>query len=250
MNSKLLEVREVHRGYPMGREMVHVLRGVSLTVAPGDFVVITGSSGSGKSTFLHILGALDVPDRGSVLFNGADLFRLAEQERRNYRNKKVGFVFQFYHLLPELTVLENVMLPHLIGNSWSSWWPVRREARRQAEALVERVGLSSRIMHRPRELSGGERQRVAIARALISKPTLLLADEPTGNLDEKIGSEVLQLLDELHQSGQTIIMVTHDPKVASHAHRCMHLGQGVLQKTAEPSGPGNAAQLEAREVVS
>ena len=250
MSDALVTATGVHKSYRMGHATVRVLRGVSLRVHAGEFLVIMGASGSGKSTLLHILGALDAPDEGAVIFDGADLFRLSDRDRRFYRNTQVGFVFQFYHLLPELTVLENVLLPRMVQHTAGSWWSGRRRARGEAAELVERVGLADRARHRPRELSGGERQRVAIARALISQPTLLLADEPTGNLDEVIGGEVLRLLSELHQAGQTIIMVTHDPKVASHAHRRMHLGGGVLRETVESSGPGSAVRAAPREVVS
>jgi ABC-type lipoprotein export system ATPase subunit len=214
-------------------------------VAQGEFLVVMGSSGSGKSTLLHVLGALDYPDQGSVQFRGADLFTAAPAMRREYRNQHIGFVFQFYHLLPELTVAENVAVPRYVGTSLWRWSGARRSALREASALLERVGLSERIKHRPNELSGGERQRVAIARALINRPALLLADEPTGNLDEATGAGILKLLAEFSQAGQTIIMVTHDAKVASRAHRRVQLSEGVIKETtgaeAGRSAPGLAA---------
>jgi ABC-type lipoprotein export system ATPase subunit len=233
----------------MGRAEVKVLRGASLAARRGEFLVIVGASGSGKSTLLHILGALDVPDRGIVEFNGEDLFRQPVSRRETYRNREVGFIFQFYHLLPEFTVLENVLLPQLITHSGWGWLLARRQARREAAEILERVGLGHRSKHRPNELSGGERQRVAVARALLNHPSVLLADEPTGNLDERISEEILDLLGELNRAGQTIVMVTHDPKVASRAHRRILLQEGVLREVGGPGGRSSSAQLATREVV-
>lgn len=233
MSNTLLHAYNLHKAYIMGRESLHVLRGASLTVSRGEFVAITGSSGSGKSTLLHLLGALDVPDRGSVQFQGQDLFASSKQSRRRYRNEEVGFVFQFYHLFPECNILENVMLPRMVAHSFWKWFSVRREVRREAEALIDRLGLSERIKHRPNQLSGGERQRVAIARALINHPSVLLADEPTGNLDAVIGRDILSLLIDLNRDGQTIIMVTHNAEIASMADRNLHLHKGVLTDASE-----------------
>ncbi len=229
----MLHAQGINKSYTMGSSEVRVLRGASLQAQEGEFLVIVGASGSGKSTLLHILGALDIPDRGTVKFEGQDLFQQSNGFRERYRNERVGFVFQFYHLLPELSVLENVVLPRLITHSGLAWWGARREARRDAEEMLERVGLQHRVRHRPRELSGGERQRVAVARALLNRPSLLLADEPTGNLDEKIGGDLLDLLVELNRDGQTIVMVTHDPKVASRAHRRVTLTAGVLRNVLD-----------------
>lgn len=233
MSNLLLEARAIHKSYKMGHEDLRVLRGASLKVDRGEFLAIMGASGSGKSTLLHILGALDTPDRGSVHYGGEDVFNRSSAWRRRYSNRDVGFIFQFYHLLPELNVLENVLMARMITHSGWSWWGRRRAARRDAQALLERVGLAERLRHRPRELSGGERQRVAIARALVNEPALLLADEPTGNLDEKIGGGILNLLFELNESGQAIVMVTHDPRVASRAHRRVHLTDGVIREAAK-----------------
>lgn len=240
----MLRAQGLHKSYIMGRSRLRVLRGASLHADKGEYLIITGSSGSGKSTLLHLLGALDAPDRGTVEFNGRSLFDLSDRERRAYRNREIGFVFQFYHLLPECTVVENVLMPRLVTHSYWGWRSARRQARRDAEEILERVGLTDRAKHRPSQLSGGERQRVAIARALISRPALLLADEPTGNLDEEIGKEILSLLTELNEAGQTIIMVTHDPKVASHAHRCVRLSEGVVREA--PSGVGRPAPARPR----
>ncbi len=224
----ILRARSVAKSYKMGRSLLQVLRGASLDVGRGEFVAVMGPSGSGKSTLMHILGALDLPDAGSVTLDGRDLFELRARERERVRNRDIGFVFQFYHLLPELTVLENILAPSMVGLSLVSWYKARRRIRRDAEELLEKMKLDSRASHRPRELSGGESQRVAIARALVNTPKLLLADEPTGNLDEKTGREILDLLVELNQAGQTVVMVTHDAGVASLAHRCVHLKEGKL----------------------
>ncbi|MEK6674731.1 MAG: ABC transporter ATP-binding protein [Planctomycetota bacterium] len=232
----ILHAQNIQKSYIMGAEPVRVLRGTSLEVKEGEFLVITGSSGCGKSTLLHILGALDTPDRGSVEFKGRSLFDLRDSERRLYRNRDVGFVFQFYHLLPELNVLENVMLPHFLQHPWWRWRFHKRKSVKDAEKIVERVGLAHRTRHRPNQLSGGERQRAAIARALITQPSLLLADEPTGNLDESIGTDILGLLAELNSAGQTIVMVTHDTRVASYAHRRVHLGDGVIREATGALG--------------
>ena len=228
--SVLLRARGLHKSYRMGKADVSVLRGADLHADRGEFLVVSGASGSGKSTLLHLLGALDAPDRGTVEFEGASLFDQPAQVRRNYRNVKIGFVFQFYHLLPELNVLENVMMPRLVTHSVWHWVSARRMARRDAEEMLDQVGLAHRAKHRPSELSGGERQRVAIARALVNRPVLLLADEPTGNLDQKIGEELLRLLRRLNQAGQSIVMVTHDEKIASQAHRRVRLIDGVVRE--------------------
>lgn len=236
MSEFMLRGRGLHKSYVMGRTEVKVLRGASLAAKAGEFLVIMGASGCGKSTLLHLLGALDVPDRGTVEFQGNDVFAQSAGRRASYRNRIIGFVFQFYHLLPELNVLENVMVARLVTHSAWDWWRARRAARRDAEELLERVGLADRAKHRPRELSGGERQRVAIARALINRPALLLADEPTGNLDEVIGGGILQSLVDLNEAGQTIIMVTHDANVASRAHRRLLLTEGVIKEANRRGG--------------
>ena len=232
MSDVILQAGGVHKTYQLGRVQLPVLRGVSLSIARGEFVAIMGSSGSGKSTLLHILGALDVPDRGTVRFEGQDLFAGPASRRDGLRNATFGFVFQFYHLLPELNVLENVLLPAMVGSSIGRWLTVRRDFRSYAEEVINQVGLSERIQHRPSELSGGERQRVAIARALVNRPRVLLADEPTGNLDTATGSEVLALLSRLNRQGQTIVMVTHDATVAAAAHRVVTLVDGQVKAKA------------------
>jgi len=233
MATTILNAKGIHKAYKMGRGEVSVLRGASLRVQEGEFVVIMGSSGSGKSTLLHMLGALDKPDKGTVEFRGQDVFNQPKAARNHYRNHDVGFVFQFYHLLPELNVLENIALPRLVSSSFFGWRVAKRKSFAEAQEILERVGLAERAKHRPSELSGGEMQRVAIARALLNRPALLLADEPTGNLDAKIGADILAMLQEFNDAGQAIVMVTHDASVARKAHRRVCLAGGVIQADAD-----------------
>ena len=228
----LVAVRDLHKHYRMGHEDLHVLRGVDLDVAAGQWLGVLGASGSGKSTLLHLMGGLDTPDRGTVHFREANVFAFSGAKRDRFRNRHVGFVFQFYHLLPELNVLENTMLAALVSRSILPG--MLSQPRRRAAELLERLGLGDRLRHKPRELSGGERQRVAIARALINEPDLLLADEPTGNLDQATGGRILDVLGELHAQGQTIVMVTHDPSVAERADRVVTLQRGELVPEALP----------------
>jgi lipoprotein-releasing system ATP-binding protein len=229
MSDPILHARDIHKSYMMGPGPLRVLRGASLSVRAGEFVAIMGASGSGKSTLLHILGALDLPDSGTVHFEGADVFARGARSREQMRNLHVGFVFQFYHLLPELTVFENILFPAMVRLSVPGWIREGARARRGAMEVVEQVGLGHRAEHRPNELSGGERQRAAIARALVNHPRQLLADEPTGNLDADTGRGILAVLQELNEQGQTIVMVTHDPDVAALAHRRVHLAEGRIQ---------------------
>jgi ABC-type lipoprotein export system ATPase subunit len=224
----MIEAKNLHKSYPIGKQTLSVLKGVSLKVQAGSFTAIVGASGSGKSTLLHLLGALDKPDSGSVEFEGQDLSRLKSGRLNIYRNRSVGFVFQFYHLLNELNVLENTLLPAMISHGSSGYLKQKKQLRETAASLLARLGLGDRLRHRPYELSGGERQRVAIARALMNKPALLLADEPTGNLDSKTGSGILEVLNELNRGGQTIIMVTHDLRIAQMAGKIVHLEDGRI----------------------
>lgn len=228
MSNTLLHAAGVQKAYRMGRTVLNVLKGASLSITQGEFVAIMGSSGSGKSTLLHILGGLDLPDAGQVVFDGQSVFEGGSSRRDRYRNVTVGFVFQFYHLLPELDVLENVLIPCMVRHSLFRWFGERSKHRRHALNVLEQIGLSERLRHRPNELSGGERQRVAIARALANQPRVLLADEPTGNLDATTGREILDVLTALNQQGQTVVMVTHDPKVAAAAHRIVYLADGKV----------------------
>jgi lipoprotein-releasing system ATP-binding protein len=227
--SVILNVENIHKSYRMGATRVNVLKGVNLGVREGEFVAIIGASGSGKSTLLHILGGLDRPDKGTVQFAGRDLSRLGARELNRYRNQTVGFVFQFYHLLDELSVLENVFLPAMVSRSIPAWFLSRRQARQRAQELLEEMGLRERARHKPYQLSGGERQRVAIGRALMNQPPLLLADEPTGNLDSAAGNGILNVFEKLNKAGQTIVMVTHDERIARRAQRIVTLVDGRMK---------------------
>jgi len=238
----LIHANSLHKTYRLGKVDVPVLRGVDLAVEQGECVAVLGASGSGKSTLLHLLGGLDRPDRarsrerdgrGEITFDGRAIHRFGAREMDRYRNRSVGFVFQFYHLLPELTVLENAMIGGLVGMGRIEHARRSGELRKRASELLERFGLAQRLRHRPAELSGGERQRVAIARALVNEPRLLLADEPTGNLDEKTGASILDaLLEHRVEHGRTMVMVTHDARVAQRADRVVRLTDGVVVEEA------------------
>ena len=229
--SPIIRAKKLHKTYLMGTAWIKVLTGASMSVSAGEFVAIMGASGSGKSTLLHILGALDIPDRGKIYFENVDIFSGGAALRDRLRTEAFGFVFQFYHLLPELNVLENVLLPAMVASSILGWPGRKKAARDAARELIDQFGLSGRMRHRPNQLSGGERQRVALARALVNRPRVLYADEPTGNLDARTGQEILDLLKRLNGAGQTIVMVTHDPLVAARAHRTLYLRDGLLHKT-------------------
>jgi lipoprotein-releasing system ATP-binding protein len=228
MSEPAIKVRGLQKSYRLGKVDLHVLRGVSFAMQAGEFAAVVGASGSGKSTLLHLVGLLDEPDEGTVFLEGVDTGRLSAMRRNRIRCRDVGFVFQFYHLLPELNVLENVLLPAKVDSSLAGWFARRWAARSRAIETLDKLGLKDRLKHRPKELSGGERQRVAIARALMNQPKVLLADEPTGNLDSKIGQQILDLLKGFNQAGQTILMVTHDAALAAQAHRILHLRDGKL----------------------
>ncbi len=227
-NSIILEARNLHKSYPMGRSRQHVLRGVQLRVSRGEFVAIMGASGSGKSTFLHILGLLDRPDKGKVFFEGQEVFEQSKRIQDQMRSRDIGFVFQFYHLLPELNVEENILLPLMVDSSVLGWPSRKQPAKKRVRELLTILGLEGQARQKPATLSGGERQRVALARALVENPKLLLADEPTGNLDSQAGKVILELLKRLNQEGQTIIMVTHDANVARLADRTVKLQDGKI----------------------
>ncbi len=226
----MLQAEELHKIYTHTAKEVHVLKGVTLRIDPKDVVAIVGPSGAGKSTLLHILGGLDAPSRGRVLFFGEDLYRMKESKRSQFRNERIGFIFQFYHLLPEFTALENVVLPAMIKQKCG----MTRALKEQGLTILKDVGLSPRAHHRPSELSGGEQQRVAIARALMNQPDILFCDEPTGNLDSQSGEEIIKLLMQLNRSqGQTLVMVTHDEKIAVQAQRIIYLKDGTMVATHE-----------------
>ncbi len=231
-----LSARGLTKSYRVGGERLPVLSGVDLDVREGEILAILGQSGSGKSTLLHVLGWLDRADAGTILYEGVDRASLSAAERARLRNRVIGFVFQFYHLLPELTALENVLLPAMIRDSTWTWLGSRHAARARAASLLDRVGLSPRAHHRAPQLSGGERQRVAIARALMNEPRFLFCDEPTGNLDGKTAEDVRRVLWDLHQdTGQTLVVVTHDVGLAARADRIVRLADGRVSE--EPSPP-------------
>jgi lipoprotein-releasing system ATP-binding protein len=235
----ILRAQGVRKSFRMGDSVVEILKGVDLVVRAGEFLAIEGKSGSGKSTLMHLLGALDAIDAGSIHYEEKEFGRLGSAERSRVRNTQFGFVFQFYHLLPELTVLENTMLAPMIEHSWFSFRSKRKEIRGKAEELLGTIGLSHRLKHRPATLSGGERQRVAIARALMNEPKVLFADEPTGNLDAETGRQIMDVLERLHRErGQTVLMVTHDRALAREADRVLLLKDGRLQGENAPQVRG------------
>jgi lipoprotein-releasing system ATP-binding protein len=226
MNNSLLVCQHLDKTYQEGNLNTQVLKQVSLTVEKGELVAIVGRSGSGKSTLLHLLGALDTPTAGSVYLNGVDIHSMSQQQQASMRNQNMGFVYQFHHLLNEFSALENVAMPLLIGGMKVV------QAKQKALAMLERVGLDHRVEHKPSELSGGERQRVAIARALINEPNIVLADEPTGNLDQGSAETIFQLIKELNETCDTaFIIVTHDEQLANRLGRTMHMADGVLANT-------------------
>jgi len=223
MQTAIIRTKDLRKSYEMGTEEVQALKGVDLEIQRGEYVAIMGPSGSGKSTLMNLIGCLDTPSSGEYWLNDVRVSDLTDDALARVRNEEVGFVFQSFHLLPRYTALENVQLPLVYSN-------ISHEERvARAEKALEEVDLKERMHHKPNQLSGGQRQRVAIARALINHPSILLADEPTGNLDSKTGIEILALFDKLHQSGNTIIMVTHESDVAARAHRVIHLRDGKVE---------------------
>ena len=224
--SEILTASGIHKSYKMGQTQLNVLKGLDLSIDSGQFTAIIGASGSGKSTLLHILGALDRPDKGAVLYKGKALETFSSRQLNQFRNRTVGFVFQFYHLLDELNIVENVVLPAMVSMGSLAWLARRKSIKSRAKELLASLGLEDRFKHKPYQLSGGERQRAAIARALINKPELLLADEPTGNLDSATGNGILEVFEKLNAAGQTIVIVTHDNRIAEKAHKIIHLAGG------------------------
>ncbi|MCM8783634.1 MAG: ABC transporter ATP-binding protein [Candidatus Omnitrophica bacterium] len=221
----MVEVKKVHKIYTSEGKPLEVLKGIDLKIEKEDFVAIVGPSGAGKSTLLHLIGGLDLPTKGDVYFEGLNLYNISEEERAKIRNKKIGFVFQFYHLLPEFNVLENVYIAGMVYDSFHK----RRRYREKAEEILTMLGLEERFNHKPSELSGGEQQRVAIARALINEPLLLLCDEPTGNLDSQMGELVLGYLMEINkEKGQTVVLVTHSQEIAEKAKRIIYIKDGEI----------------------
>jgi lipoprotein-releasing system ATP-binding protein len=227
VTDKLLDIRDLYKAYKKGDATIHVLHGASFSIGVGEMVSVVGASGAGKSTLLHLLGTLDLPAQGDILYKGRSLTRLSSAELADFRNKELGFVFQFHHLLPEFTALENVMMPALIRRR------PRQEALASATKVLGEVGLAHRMTHKPGELSGGEQQRVALARALVMDPPLLLADEVTGNLDEKTGEEIHELLFDLNrQRGVTLVVVTHNRSLADRMPRRLLLEDGTVKERA------------------
>ncbi|NOT45862.1 MAG: ABC transporter ATP-binding protein [Acidobacteria bacterium] len=220
----MIETVDLWKTYTMGSEEIHALRGVSLSVERGEYIAIMGPSGSGKSTLMNLIGCLDTPSRGSYLLNGKQVGEMNDNELARIRNEEIGFVFQTFNLLPRASALQNVELPLVYAGV-----PARERTAR-ATAALEGVELGARLAHRPNELSGGQRQRVAIARALVNNPSILLADEPTGNLDSKTGIEIMGLFARLHEAGNTIVLVTHEADIAAHARRAVHLRDGQVEK--------------------
>ncbi|MBU2179999.1 MAG: ABC transporter ATP-binding protein [Gammaproteobacteria bacterium] len=230
----MLELHQISKHYQPGGQLIEALKPISLTIKAGEYLAITGTSGSGKSTLMNILGLLDLPSRGDYLLDGVAISSMNDQQLSQIRSEKIGFVFQSFHLLNHKTALENVMLPQTFGTVPLS------DIRQRATDLLQQVGLAERIQHKPAELSGGQRQRVAIARALMNQPKVLLADEPTGNLDSQTTLEVMALLEALNQQGQTLILVTHEPEIARRARRCLVLRDGEvvsdhLQRCTDPT---------------
>ena len=219
----LIETQDLWKTYVMGSEEIHALRGVSIAIQRGEYVAIMGPSGSGKSTLMNLIGCLDTPTKGSYLLNNKQVSQMNDDELARIRNEEIGFVFQTFNLLPRATALHNVELP-LVYAGVSAKDRVER-----AKAALSKVELDTRMSHRPNELSGGQRQRVAIARALVNNPSILLADEPTGNLDSKTGVEIMSLFERLHGGGNTIVLVTHEPDIAAHAHRVIHIRDGQVE---------------------
>jgi putative ABC transport system ATP-binding protein len=227
LGSEIIQLIDIARSYKMGEEVIQALAGVSLNIHRNDYVAIMGPSGSGKSTLMNILGCLDTPSSGDYFLNGTNVSQMDDSDLAAVRNKEIGFVFQTFNLLPRSTALENVALPLIYAGKG------RAERTRTAEHVLEQVGLADRMHHKPNELSGGQRQRVAVARALVNKPSIILADEPTGNLDSKTSYEIMGLFADLHQQGQTIILVTHEEDIAQYAHRIIRLRDGRVESIVQ-----------------
>ena len=221
--SLVIKIRDIIRDFPLGQEIVHVLKGIDLDIEKGDYVALMGPSGSGKSTLMNLLGCLDTPTSGSYELNGTDVSNLTDDQLAEIRNKEIGFVFQTFNLLPRTTALENVALPMVYAGA------SKAERTARAEEVLRNVGLGDRMDHRPNQLSGGQRQRVAVGRALVNHPSIILADEPTGNLDSKTSVEIMKLFEDIHLAGNTVIIVTHEEEIATHAHRVIRLRDGVVE---------------------
>lgn len=221
--SDVIKIRDIIRDFKLGQETVHVLKGIDLDIKRGEYLAIMGPSGSGKSTLMNLLGCLDTPTAGSYILNGKDVSKMTDDELADIRNTEIGFVFQTFNLLPRTTALDNVALPMIYAG-------VSKKGRiARAEEVLNDVGLADRMDHKPNQLSGGQRQRVAVGRALVNNPSIILADEPTGNLDSKTSIEIMGLFDEIHRNGNTVILVTHEEDIAEHAHRVIRLRDGIIE---------------------
>lgn len=223
MKQPIIDIKNIKRNFPLGSETVYVLKGVDLQIDRGDYVALMGPSGSGKSTLMNLLGCLDTPTSGTYILNGKDVSKMEDDELAGIRNREIGFVFQTFNLLPRTTALDNVALP-MVYAGFS-----KTERNERATEVLNQVGLGDRMDHHPNQLSGGQRQRVAVARALVNKPSIILADEPTGNLDSKTSVEIMQLFDAIHENGNTVVLVTHEEDIAAHAHRIIRLRDGVIE---------------------
>ncbi len=223
MNTPIIHIKDITRDFALGNETVHVLKGIDLLINKGEFVALMGPSGSGKSTLMNLLGCLDTPTSGTYILNGKNVSEMKDDELAEIRNKEIGFVFQTFNLMPRTTALDNVALPMIYAGS------SKKEREHRATEVLTQVGLSDRMDHKPNQLSGGQRQRVAVARALVNKPSIILADEPTGNLDSKTSIEIMRLFEEIHANGNTVILVTHEEDIALHAHRIIRLRDGIIE---------------------
>ncbi|MFK7000281.1 ABC transporter ATP-binding protein [Flavobacterium oreochromis] len=223
MDNALIKITNIKRDFQLGSETIHVLKGIDLQIKKGEYVALMGPSGSGKSTLMNLLGCLDTPTSGQYILNGKDVSKMIDDELAEIRNKEIGFVFQTFNLLPRTTALDNVALP-MIYAGYS-----KADRTERAKEVLNQVGLSDRMDHQPNQLSGGQRQRVAVARALVNKPSIILADEPTGNLDSKTSIEIMKLFNEIHANGNTVILVTHEEDIAQHAHRIIRLKDGLIE---------------------
>jgi len=227
--ANIIEIENIAREYRVGNQLVKALQSISMNIRKNDYAALMGPSGSGKSTLMNILGCLDTPTRGKYVLNGTDVSRLNDDQLAEVRNKEIGFVFQTFNLLPRYSALDNVALP-LIYAGWS-----KEDRDKRATEVLHQVGLSDRIDHKPNELSGGQRQRVAVARAMVNNPSIILADEPTGNLDTKTSVEIMALFKEIHDKGNTVILVTHEEDIAQHAHRLIRLRDGLVEIDSDPA---------------
>ena len=223
MAQPIIEIKNIKRDFPLGGEIIHVLKGIDLNINKGEYVALMGPSGSGKSTFMNLLGCLDTPTSGSYILNGKDVSKMTDNELAEIRNKEIGFVFQTFNLLPRTTALDNVALPMVYAGF------KKPERITRATEVLTQVGLDDRMDHRPNQLSGGQRQRVAVARALVNHPSIILADEPTGNLDSKTSIEIMKLFGDIHANGNTVILVTHEEDIAAYAHRVIRLRDGIIE---------------------